>query len=48
MIARDVLAIYVSTVAFEFVFSTGGKVVSLQRSRLHPKTLDALMCNKIG
>lgn len=43
-IARDVLAIPVSTVASESAFSTGGRFVSPHRSRLHPKTLEALMC----
>jgi len=43
-IARDVLAIPVSTVASESAFSTSGRVVSKHRSRLHPTTLEALMC----
>ncbi|KAH9679666.1 BED-type domain-containing protein [Citrus sinensis] len=43
-IARDVLAIMVSTVASESAFSTGGRFVSPHCSRLHPKTLEALMC----
>jgi len=44
MIARDVLAIPVSTVASESAFSMGGRVVSQHRSRLHAKTVEALMC----
>nr|CAN83599.1 hypothetical protein VITISV_015691 [Vitis vinifera] len=44
MIVRDIYAILVSTVASESAFSTGGKVVSKHRSRLHPDTLEALMC----
>lgn len=43
-IARDVLAILVSTVASESAFSTSVRFVSPHRSRLHPKTLETLMC----
>ncbi|XP_028071412.1 zinc finger BED domain-containing protein DAYSLEEPER-like isoform X2 [Camellia sinensis] len=43
-IARDFLAIPVSTVASESAFSTSGRLVSPYRSRLHPDTLEALMC----
>lgn len=42
--ARDILAIPVSTVASESTFSTSGRFVSPHRNRLHPKTLEALMC----
>ncbi|KAG6470552.1 hypothetical protein ZIOFF_071626 [Zingiber officinale] len=42
--ARDILAIPVSTVAFESAFSDSGRLVSPHRSRLHPDTLEALMC----
>ncbi|KAK3193541.1 hypothetical protein Dsin_024851 [Dipteronia sinensis] len=45
-IARDILAIHVSTVAFESAFSTGGRFVSLHRSRLHAKTIEVLMCTQ--
>jgi len=44
MIVRDILAISVSTVASEIVFSIGGRIVSPHRSRLHAKTVEALMC----
>ena len=44
MIVRDIYAIPVSTVASESAFSTGGRMVSKHRSRLHPNTLEALMC----
>ncbi|WJZ97009.1 hypothetical protein VitviT2T_015644 [Vitis vinifera] len=44
MIVRDIYAIPVSIVASESAFSTGGRVVSKHRSRLHPDTLEALMC----
>ncbi|KAK9280991.1 hypothetical protein L1049_003882 [Liquidambar formosana] len=43
-IAKDILAIPVSTVASESTFSTSGRLVSPHRSRLHPKTLEALTC----
>ncbi|KAH9802607.1 BED-type domain-containing protein [Citrus sinensis] len=43
-IARDILAIPITTVAFESAFSTGGRVVSPHRNKLHPSTLEALMC----
>jgi len=43
-IASDVLAIPVSIVASESVFSTSGYIVSPHRSRLNPTTLEALMC----
>ena len=44
MIVRDIYAIPVSTVASKSAFSTSGKVVSKHRNRLHPNTLDTLMC----
>ncbi|XP_028194155.1 zinc finger BED domain-containing protein RICESLEEPER 3-like [Glycine soja] len=43
-IAKDILAIPVSTVASESAFSTGGQVLSPHRSRLQWTTLEALMC----
>ena len=43
-IARDILAIPVSTIASESAFSTSGRLVSPHRNRLHPNTLEALMC----
>jgi hypothetical protein len=43
-IARDVLAIPVTTVASESVFSTSGKIISPHRSRLAPSMVEALMC----
>lgn len=42
--ARGLLAIPVSTVASESAFSTSGRLISPHRSRLHPTTLEALMC----
>ncbi|RVW61969.1 putative AC transposase [Vitis vinifera] len=44
MIVRDIYAIPVSTVASESAFSTGGRRYQKHRSRLHPDTLEALMC----
>ncbi|KAL5798301.1 hypothetical protein ACOSQ2_003121 [Xanthoceras sorbifolium] len=43
-IAKDMLAIPVSMVASESAFSTGGRFLSPHRRRLHPDTLEALMC----
>ena len=43
-VARDVLAIQVSTVVSESSFSTAGRFLTPHRSRLHPDTLEALMC----
>ncbi|XP_028952706.1 zinc finger BED domain-containing protein RICESLEEPER 2-like [Malus domestica] len=45
-IARDTLAILVSTVALESSFSIGGRIISPHRSRLHSSTVEALMCSR--
>ncbi|XP_072088048.1 zinc finger BED domain-containing protein RICESLEEPER 2-like [Arachis hypogaea] len=45
-IARDFLAIPISTIASESSFSTGGRFVTPHRSRLRPDTLEALICNQ--
>ncbi len=45
-IARDILAIPVTTVASESAFSTGGRCVSPSRNRLHPRTVEALVCTQ--
>ncbi|KAF7153098.1 hypothetical protein RHSIM_Rhsim01G0156000 [Rhododendron simsii] len=45
-IARDVLAVPVSTVASESSFSAGGRVITTNRNRLNPKTFEALMCTQ--
>ena len=47
-IARDILAVTVSTVALESPFSTNERLLGSHRNRLHPKTLEALMLPKIG
>ncbi|KAL0410282.1 UNVERIFIED_CONTAM: Zinc finger BED domain-containing protein RICESLEEPER 2 [Sesamum latifolium] len=44
--ARDILAIPVSTVASESAFSTSGRSFSSYQSKLHPDTLDTLMCSR--
>ena len=43
-IARDVLAIQVSTEASESAFSTGGRVLDCFRSSLSPSMVEALIC----
>ena len=44
IIAKDVLAIQVSTVASESCFSTGKRVIDPHRSSLTPRSVDALIC----
>lgn len=43
-LARDILSIPVTTVAFESFFSTSGRIISPHRSRLAPNMVEALMC----
>ncbi|WCJ39313.1 Zinc finger BED domain-containing protein RICESLEEPER 3 [Euphorbia peplus] len=43
-IAKDVLAIHVSTVASESAFSTGGRILDPFRSSLSPLMVEALVC----
>ncbi|WVZ76804.1 hypothetical protein U9M48_024737, partial [Paspalum notatum var. saurae] len=45
-IARDLLAVQVSTVASESAFSAGGHVIDPFRSRLDPEMVQALICTK--
>ncbi|KAL0294186.1 UNVERIFIED_CONTAM: putative AC transposase [Sesamum angustifolium] len=45
--ARDILAIYVSTVASESAFSSSGKLIIPHRNRLHHTTVDAFICSRL-
>ncbi|XP_042950343.1 uncharacterized protein LOC122282459 [Carya illinoinensis] len=45
-IARDLLAMHVSTVASESAFSTGGHVLDPFRSSLAPRIVEALICTQ--
>ncbi|GKA73177.1 zinc finger BED domain-containing protein RICESLEEPER 2-like protein, partial [Tanacetum coccineum] len=44
--ARDLLAIPISTMAFESVFSTSGRVLDSYRSSLGDKTIEYLICTQ--
>ncbi|XP_056691664.1 zinc finger BED domain-containing protein RICESLEEPER 2-like [Spinacia oleracea] len=44
--ARDVLAVPISTVASESAFSTGGRVLDNFRSSLNPVVVQGLVCNQ--
>jgi hypothetical protein len=44
--ARDILAIPVSTVASESAFSTGGRVLDCFRTALTPRMVEALVCTQ--
>ena len=43
---KDILAISMTTIASESAFSTGGRVLTLHQSRLHPMTLKVLRCTQ--
>ena len=45
-LARDVLAVQVSTVASESAFSCSGRIVNKFRTRLDPEMVEALVCSK--
>ncbi|GKA89619.1 zinc finger BED domain-containing protein RICESLEEPER 2-like protein [Tanacetum coccineum] len=46
LMARDLLAIPISTVASELVFSTSGRVLDSYRSSLGDKTIECLICTQ--
>ena len=45
-IAKDILTVPVTTIAFESAFNTRGRVLTPHQSRLHPATLEVLMCTQ--
>ena len=45
-IAKDVLAIPISTIASEAAFSTGGRVLDPFKSSLTPNIVEALVCTQ--
>ncbi|CAN0859784.1 Putative AC transposase, partial [Linum grandiflorum] len=47
-IARDILVVPITYVAFESAFSSGGRLLDPHQSRLHFKTVEALMCIVVG
>ena len=46
LLARDVLAVQVSTVTLESAFSSSWRIVSKFRSSLEPEVVQALVCTK--
>nr|GEV07554.1 zinc finger BED domain-containing protein RICESLEEPER 2 [Tanacetum cinerariifolium] len=44
--AMDILSVQATSVAFEFAFSTSGRVLSIQKTRLTPASLEMCMCLK--
>ena len=44
--ARDILAIPISTIASESAFSTSGRIHDAFRSSLSPKTMETLVCSQ--
>ncbi|GJS86476.1 zinc finger BED domain-containing protein RICESLEEPER 2 [Tanacetum coccineum] len=46
LMARDLLAVPISTVASESVFSTSGRVLDLYRSSMGDKTIECLICTQ--
>lgn len=46
LVARDIMAIPISTVASESVFSTSGRVLDAFRSSLTPPVVESLICTQ--
>jgi hypothetical protein len=46
LIARDILAIPITTIASKSAFSTSGRLLSDHHSRLTPRMLEAMMCSQ--
>ncbi|GKC80267.1 zinc finger BED domain-containing protein RICESLEEPER 2-like protein [Tanacetum coccineum] len=44
--AMDIISVQASSVASESAFSTGGRVLSIRRTRLTPTSLEMFMCLK--
>ena len=44
--ARDILTPPMSTIASEYTFSVGGRVLDERRSRMRPDILEAIVCLK--
>ena len=45
-VAKDILTIHISTVAFEAAFSTSSRYVTPNRNKIHPDLLEALVCGQ--
>ena len=46
IIARDVLTVFMSTVASEAAFRAGGRMVSKKRCNLSPEAIEVVVCLK--
>ena len=46
LVARDIIAMQVSSVKFEFAFSTSGRVLDSSRSFLTQYMIEVLMCTE--
>lgn len=45
-VAKDILAILISTVASESAFSTGGQILDPFQASLNPKMVESLICGQ--